>query len=403
MKQYAALEDTLYFWFAGNDTSGSGGDGASPLADVRLAGAAVDAAPVLSPTPALLTHMNYSAGCYEVAIAATTGNGFAANNTYAIFCTLAIDGQNPTGFIGSFDLKPVITNVKQLNGTNQTGRDIGASVLLSSGSGTGQLDFTSGVVKSNLTQILDAALTETAGYIAAGFKKLFDIQTPVFTMESVNQSVDNDTILAHADYGNAKLARTGTDSDTLETLSNQIDGCNTVAPPTVEAIRTEMEDVGTKLTAVKDKTDNLPASPAPASEYDTQMGYIPADLADVPVAIEGVRLSAQGKLDVNIECDDALTDYNSPTRTEATSDKNEILTDLAALNDITVSEIIAGIADGSYDLQEMMRLIFSVCCGKSSGGGTHTLTFRDSADGKNRITATVDVDGNRTTIELNGS
>ena len=33
-------------------------------------------------------------------------------------------------------------------------------------------------------------------------------------------------------------------------------------PPTVEAIRTELEGVGTKLTAVKSKTDNLPASPA---------------------------------------------------------------------------------------------------------------------------------------------
>jgi len=38
------------------------------------------------------------------------------------------------------------------SGTAQTARDIGASVLLSSGTGTGQLDFTSGVVKANATQ-----------------------------------------------------------------------------------------------------------------------------------------------------------------------------------------------------------------------------------------------------------
>lgn len=43
-------------------------------------------------------------------------------------------------------------DVLKLNGTSQTARDIGASVLLSSGSGTGQLDFTSGVVKANATQ-----------------------------------------------------------------------------------------------------------------------------------------------------------------------------------------------------------------------------------------------------------
>lgn len=42
-------------------------------------------------------------------------------------------------------------------GTAQTARDIGASVLLSTGTGTGQLDFTSGVVKANVTQLLGTA------------------------------------------------------------------------------------------------------------------------------------------------------------------------------------------------------------------------------------------------------
>lgn len=44
------------------------------------------------------------------------------------------------------------------SGTAQTARDIGASVLLSSGSGTGQLDFTSGVVKANATQWLGGTI-----------------------------------------------------------------------------------------------------------------------------------------------------------------------------------------------------------------------------------------------------
>lgn len=48
-------------------------------------------------------------------------------------------------------------NATQCNGTNLTSRDIGASVLLSSGTGTGQLDFTSGVVKSNVTQLNSVA------------------------------------------------------------------------------------------------------------------------------------------------------------------------------------------------------------------------------------------------------
>ncbi|MCK5606582.1 hypothetical protein KAR91_32070, partial [Candidatus Pacearchaeota archaeon] len=73
------------------------------------------------------------------------------------------------------------------------------------------------------------------------------------------------------------------------------------------------------------------------------------------------------------------------------------------LNDITVAEIIAGISDGTYDLQEMVRILFAALGGKSDGGGTTTLHFRDSADAKNRITATVDANGNRTSITLDGS
>lgn len=69
------------------------------------------------------------------------------------------------------------------SGTAQTARDVGASVLLSPGTGTGQLDFTSGVVKANLAQILGTALTETAGLLAGGFKKFFNIATPASTMD----------------------------------------------------------------------------------------------------------------------------------------------------------------------------------------------------------------------------
>jgi hypothetical protein len=41
-------------------------------------------------------------------------------------------------------------DIQRMAGTVLTARDIGASVLLSTGTGTGQLDFTTGVVKANL-------------------------------------------------------------------------------------------------------------------------------------------------------------------------------------------------------------------------------------------------------------
>jgi len=91
-------------------------------------------------------------------------------------------------------------DVLKINGTSQTARDIGASVLLSPGTGAGQLDITSGVVKSNLSQILGTALTETAGQIAAGFKKFFNVASPTSTMNEITL-VDTTTAVTNAVSG----------------------------------------------------------------------------------------------------------------------------------------------------------------------------------------------------------
>ena len=109
----AALGDTVYFWFAVNAADGDADDGSAPLFDVRLAGAAAGAAPVLSGTPTLLTHANYSNGLYEIAVVATEGNGFAAGNEYAVFCNLAIGSPavNPAGFVGSVRLRAAASDL----------------------------------------------------------------------------------------------------------------------------------------------------------------------------------------------------------------------------------------------------------------------------------------------------
>jgi len=59
MHQHRIIEDTVYFGAGSNDTSGSGNDGVSAVFDVRLAGAAAGAAPVLSGSATLLTHANF--------------------------------------------------------------------------------------------------------------------------------------------------------------------------------------------------------------------------------------------------------------------------------------------------------------------------------------------------------
>jgi len=100
------------------------------------------------------------------------------------FASLSIDGNGRVDVI-------------KIAGTTQTARDIGASVLISSGTGAGQLDVTSGVIKANLAQILGTALTETAGQIAAGFKQFFNISSPTSTMNNITL-VSTTTTLTNA-------------------------------------------------------------------------------------------------------------------------------------------------------------------------------------------------------------
>lgn len=57
----------------------------------------------------------------------------------------------------------IAVDATHVGGTSQTGRDIGASVLISSGTGTGQLSVTSGVVAANVTQFGGTNATATGG------------------------------------------------------------------------------------------------------------------------------------------------------------------------------------------------------------------------------------------------
>ena len=263
MKQYAAIDDTVYFWFAGNDTSGSGGDGASPAADVRLAGAAAGAAPVYSPTPSLLSHASYPAGAYEIAITASAANGFAVNNTYAVFCTLAIDSQNPTGFVGSFDTKPVESNVTQLGDGAQSLTDL--------------KDFADAGYDPGTNKVQGVVLTDTVTTYTGNTK----------------QTANNNTILAHADYGLAKLVRSTAPANTLDISATG--------------------EAGLDFANIKNATG-----------AHTLTNVTVPTVTDLTNAATNGDLTATMKTSVNTEADTALTDYDPPTDTEMVAAFTEI-------------------------------------------------------------------------------
>jgi len=61
------------------------------------------------------------------------------------------------------------------------------------------------------------------------------------------------------------------------------------------------------------------------------------------------------------------------------------------------------VVEGALNRVEALRLILAALVGKTSGGGTTTITIRNPGDSKDRIIATVDTDGNRTNVVLDAS
>ena len=59
--------------------------------------------------------------------------------------------------------------------------------------------------------------------------------------------------------------------------------------------------------------------------------------------------------------------------------------------------------EGTLTLQAVLRILLSYVAGKASGGGSTPIKFRDQADGKDRINMTVDSNGNRTSVTVDGS
>jgi len=104
------------------------------------------------------------------------------------------------------------------------------------------------------------------------------------------------------------------------------------------------------IDAIKAKTDNLPADPADASD-------IAALIDALPTANENA---------------DALLDRASGVET-------------------------------GYTPRQALRLILAALAAKLSGAATTTVVIRDIGDSKDRITATVDANGNRTAVTVDAT
>lgn len=132
-------------------------------------------------------------------------------------------------------------DISKISGTSQTARDIGASVLLSSGTGTGQLDFTSGIAKANAVQLLGTAwLTPgTAG-------------TP-----DVNAKLHGGTAQTGRDIGLSVLLSSGSGTGQVTLTAGAVNTVLTVVNGTVVTTNNDKTGYGLSAAAIQAVWDAL--------------------------------------------------------------------------------------------------------------------------------------------------
>ena len=304
----------------------------------------------------------------------------------------------------------------------KTGLTVTVNVYLVNTSGTASAVVTGGsateVGKGVYSYLLSSGSNTTAGVLVATFL-------------TATTSVDQQEIPAA--WGielPAPAAIKSLDADVI-----------TAASIAASAIGTSEAPALADIAAIKAKTDNLPADPADASDIasafstvtaalTTIAGYIDTEIGAILSAVDTEVASIKAKTD-NLPSDTAasltaiassLTTLSGYVDTEVAAILAAVDTEVAAIKAKTdglpaspaatsdipgaaavAAAVIAATVEGSLDLGEVLRVVLAACAGKADGLAGTTAHYRDQADTKNRITATVDEHGNRTAITLDPS
>lgn len=107
-----------------------------------------------------------------------------------------------------------------------------------------------------------------------------------------------------------------------------------------------------------------------------------------------INQSANGQVDVNV----AVMANNVLTAAAINADAITAAKVASDVGDEIATSVWAYVVENSLSALKLMRGFASALYGKASGLGTTSVAYRDLADSKNRIAATVDSDGNRTAV-----
>lgn len=219
---------------------------------------------------------------------------------------------------------------------------------------------------SNSVRLYDAAFTIAS---VSNSVRLFDS-----TIASVSNSVRlYDSALTIASVSNSVRLF----DSTIASVSNSVRLYDTTIASVSNSVR--LYDAALTIASVSNSV----------RLYDTTISSVSGSCYNILTTVYG-QLPAGTLSDFDSAADQVIVATNN--------DKTDY-----ALSAAGIDSMWDEVMEGAYTGRQYMRLFSSVLFGKSSGGGTANLTFRDTGDSKARVTASVTADGDRSTITVDAS
>lgn len=162
-------------------------------------------------------------------------------------------------------------------------------------------------------------------------------------------------------------------------------------------------EMNADIVAVVTKTSTANAKTAANILYTVTRQLV--DLAYPTTSGRSIDVTATGEVGVDFDNINGTLDSSDIGNNAIGS--AQLQTNAIGLSELAsgaVEKIANGVLDelvtGTTSLRQLLKLFAAALAGKSSGGGTTTLTFRNIADDTDVIIATVDSSGNRTAMTL---
>lgn len=191
----------------------------------------------------------------------------------------------------------------------------------------------------------------------------------------------------------------GTDSAATAAALTTHDGKLDTADTAVDGIQTDLSNA----------TDGLGALKALIDANQTDLTNIESKIDTADTVVDGIQTDLSNATDglgalkalidtVDGVADAILDDTGTTGVVVAAASKTDY-----ALSAAGIDSILDEVVEGALTHRQILRLLLASIGAKVSGGGTATIVFRDVGDTKDRITATVDLNGNRTAMTVDGA